>query len=251
MTQDLFVQRRRAAVWRRLLRYLLGIVLVGLAAGAGWAVWFSDLLTVEHVRVEGVTTLTSASVRDQADVPIGLQLARIDADGIATRVARMERVDQVHVGRRWPRTVRIAVVERKPIAWVMSAGHIRQVDHDGIDFRTLAAKPSATGAKRLIEIRVQTEDPLRRQQAVQGAAQVVTFVRGEAPDVWRDVRYVTVASKDSIRLELTSDRSVVWGSADEAKKKLRVLRALLPISAERYDVSAPEQPTTWSHQKKN
>jgi cell division protein FtsQ len=215
------------------------------AAGAVWALLFSDLLTAEHVRVEGVTTLSVRSVRQQAQVPLGVQLARIDTDAIATRVARMERIDAVDVSRRWPHAVRIEVVERKPVAWIRSAGLIRQVDRDGTDFRTLAGEPP-----RLVEIRVHTEDPLRRQQAVAAAARVITYLRRNAADLMRAVEYVTAASKDSITLELHGDRTVRWGSVEEADKKRRVLRALLRIDAERYDVSAPEQPTTWKPEKK-
>lgn len=246
MTKERFEKRRRAARWRRLRPFLLGFSAAALVAGAIWALWFSDLLTVEQVRVDGVTTLPASSVREQAQVPMGLQVARIDKDGIATRVARMERIDEVRVSRRWPHTVRIDVVERKPIAWIVTAGQIRQVDADGIDFRTLPSEPQG-----LIEIRVQAGDPVRRQQALEAAARVVTYLRAHARDITRQLRHVTASSKDSIRLELTDDRTVVWGSVDEGPKKLRVLRALLPIEAERYDVSAPEQPTTRTPEKKN
>ncbi|HSI26301.1 MAG TPA: FtsQ-type POTRA domain-containing protein [Aeromicrobium sp.] len=245
MTEGRFEKRRRAARWRRARPYVLGVLAAAAVAGAVWALWFSDLLTAERVQVEGITTLSVRSVRQQAQVPMGVQLARIDTGAITIRIARMERIDTVDVSRRWPRTVRIEVAERKPVAWIVSAGQIRQVDRDGIDFRTLASEPT-----RLVEIRVRTEDPLRRQQAVVAAARVVTYLRANAADIMGAVEYVTAASKDSITLELDGDRTVRWGSVEEADKKRRVLRALLRIDAERYDVSAPEQPTTWKPEKK-
>jgi cell division protein FtsQ len=58
------------------------------------------------------------------------------------------------------------------------------------------------------------------------------------------VRYVQVASKDSIQLVLGKNRTVIWGSAAKGEQKLTVLRSLLKITARGYDVSAPEQPTT-------
>lgn len=227
-----------------MLRYSLGVLVAGLAAGGVWLVWFSDVLTVRQVSVDGMTTLSAQSIRQQAAVPMRVQLARIDKDAIATRVAQMERVGKVEIGRRWPHTVHIEVVERKPVAWVVSGGLIRQVDRDGVDFRTLPVEP-----KRLVEIRVSTADPLRRQQALEASARVITFLRESAPDLMRQVEYIGASSKDSIRLELDRDRTVVWGSVEEPEKKLKVLRALLPIRAERYDVSAPEQPTTWEPEK--
>ena len=245
MTEGRFEERRRAARWRQARPYLLGFLAVVTVAAAVWALWFSDLLTARQVRVEGLSTLSATSVRHQAEVPLGRQLARIDTDAIATRVARMERIDTVEVNRLWPHTLRITVLERKPVAWIVSAGQIRQVDRDGIDFRTLRTEP-----QRLVEIRVQTADPFRRQQAVAAAARVLTYLRDDAADVMSAVQYVTAYSKDSITLELDDDRTVIWGSVEEADKKRRVLRALLRIDAERYDVSAPEQPTTWKPEKK-
>jgi cell division protein FtsQ len=36
----------------------------------------------------------------------------------------------------------------------------------------------------------------------------------------------------------------VWGSSDDGRRKLQVLTPLLGLEATRYDVSAPDQPTT-------
>lgn len=239
MTEKLFKQRRRAARWRRVKPYLFGVLGVALVAGFVWLVWFSHVLTVRKVDVVGMSTLSSASIRDQAQAPMGVQLARIDREAIAVRIARMERIKHVDVGRRWPHTVRITVEERRPVAWVWSDAQIRQVDEDGVDFRTLSQKP-----KKLVEIRIQTLDPRRRQQALESSARVITFLRAHARDLLAQTRYVSASSQDSIRLELDRNRTIVWGSVERPEKKLTVLRALLGVRAERYDVSAPEQPTT-------
>jgi cell division protein FtsQ len=44
---------------------------------------------------------------------------------------------------------------------------------------------------------------------------------------------------------------VVWGSAEQNEEKAVVLRPLLKVDAERYDVSAPELPTTKSNDDEN
>jgi cell division protein FtsQ len=53
-----------------------------------------------------------------------------------------------------------------------------------------------------------------------------------------------VATKDSITLRLGNGDAVVWGSAQDAKRKARVLMALLRRPATVYDVSVPGLPTT-------
>lgn len=241
MSQELFDKRRRAAMWRRVRRWLLGLLAVGLVAGGVWLIWFSTVLVATDVEVEGMTTLRADAIRAQADVPLGVQLARLDTVAIETRVARMERIDTVDVRRHWPNTVLIAVKERVPVGWVVSNGAIRYVDRDGIDFRTVSSEP-----KNLMELRVKTDDPLTRQLALEAVTSVITYLRSEAPDLYAQITYVSAETQDSVHLRLTGKRTVVWGSAEHNEQKAVVLRPLLKVDAERFDVSTPELPTTKS-----
>ncbi|HKY57684.1 MAG TPA: FtsQ-type POTRA domain-containing protein [Aeromicrobium sp.] len=243
MSQELFEKRRRAARWRRIRRWLLGIVAVGVIGASVWLIWFSTVLVATDVEVEGMTTLRADAIQDQADVPLGVQLARLDTVTIETRVARMERIDKVDVRRRWPNTVLISVKERVPVGWVESNRAIRYVDRHGIDFRTVTREP-----ENLLEIRIDTVDPLTRQQALEAVARVITHVRSEAPDLYAQISYVEAETQDSVHLRLSGRRTVVWGSAEHNEEKVVVLRPLLKIDAERYDVSAPELPTTKSNE---
>jgi cell division protein FtsQ len=241
VSQGLFEKRRRAQRWRRVRRWLLGILTVGAIAGAVWLIWFSTVLVATEVEVEGMTSLRADTIREQADVPLGVQLARLDTVGIETRVARMQRIDKVDVRRHWPNTVLIVVKERVPVGWVVSDGAIRYVDRNGIDFRTVSSEP-----ENLVEMRIDIVDPLIRQQALEAASRVITFLRSEARDVYVQIKYVSAATQDSVQLRLTQQRTVVWGSAEHNAEKAVVLRPLLKVEAERYDVSAPELPTTKS-----
>lgn len=239
MTEELFIERRRAGRRRRLLQVLLGLLAAGGVGALVWLIWFSSALAVDRIQVEGTTTLTSADVRSQAAVRLGEPLIRVDTVAIESRVAAMERIDQVGVTRQWPRTIRIEIVERKPIGWVLSGGSIRALDRYGIDFRSLRSEPDD-----LVEVRVETATARKRQQALEGAAAVLELLRTDDPRLLKKVQYVRAASKDSIQLVLGKNRTVTWGSAAKGEQKLTVLRSLLKIKARGYDVSAPEQPTT-------
>jgi cell division protein FtsQ len=239
VSQQAFEKRRRAGMWRRVRRWLLGVLIVGLVCGSVWLIWFSTVLVATDVEVEGMTTLGADTIRAQAEVPLGVQLARLDTVAIETRVAQMQRIGQVDVRRRWPNTVLVSVKERVPVGWVMSDGGIRYVDRSGIDFRTVSKEP-----EHLLEMRIETVDPLIRQHALEAVARIVAFLRAEAGDLYTQVRYVSAATQDSVHLRLTDERTVVWGSAERNEDKAVVLRPLLKVDAERYDVSAPELPTT-------
>lgn len=239
MSEERFAERRRSERWRRIRHVLLGLLGVGVVAGVVWVIWFSSALSVNRIEVDGTTTLTPMDIRSRAAVRLGEPLARVDTVAIESRVAAMERIDRVEVSRHWPRTIRIEVVERKPIGWVMSGIAIRALDRYGVDFRSLRSEP-----KNLVEVRVETLDARMRQQALVSAAAVLELLRTDDPGLLKKVRYVRVASKDSVQLVLGKNRTVTWGSAGQGQEKLTVLRSLLKIKARGYDVSAPEQPTT-------
>lgn len=234
-----FALRRRHERRRRLLRWAAAVAVVVALAAGGWLIWFSDVLGVRSVQVSGVDSLDPDRVRETAAIEPRTPLARLDTVAVESRVAQLERVEQVTVERRWPRTVRITVVERTAVAWAQTAGVLRAVDRFGVDFRTLEEEPDD-----LVEIRTSATDPRQRQLAVSAAASVISALRTDDPDLMEQVRAVTADTRDSVTLLLGGGRTVVWGSATRTEQKLQVLEALLEIEADEYDVSAPEQPTT-------
>ena len=239
MSEERFAERRRSVARRRWTRVLMGLLAVAVLAGLVWVVWFSSALAVDRIQVAGTTTMKPVDVRSQAAVRLGEPLIRVDTVAIESRVASMERVDEVDVTRRWPGTIRIEVVERRPVAWTLDSGEIRALDRHGVDFRTFRREP-----KDLVEVVVETYSARKRQQALEAGAAVIETLRTDDPKLLNQVRYVRVGSKDSVQLELTKSRTVTWGSAAKGEQKLTVLRSLLKIKARGYDVSAPEQPTT-------
>ena len=66
-------------------------MVVAVVAGGVWLVYFSSVLTVKRVDVEGNDLLTRNQVLKTARVPAGEQLARVDLDadrGPAARAGR-------------------------------------------------------------------------------------------------------------------------------------------------------------------
>lgn len=216
-----------------------GLLSVVIAATLIWVVAFSSVLAVRRVAVDGETTLKESQVRREADVRIGEPLARLDTSAIEARVASMERIESVEVSRSWLHTARITLVERTPVAWISVGGEVRALDRYGIDFRTYRKPPA-----RLIKAEVTVFDARQRQQTLEAVTAVVQLIEDKDPGLRRRMQAISAGSKDSIELNLTKGRTVVWGSRADSSHKLTVLRALLRIDAARYDISAPDQPTT-------
>lgn len=239
MSEVRFAQRRREGTWQRFLPYVytaLGLILAGLLV---WVVWFSTVLGVRQVKVEGQETLNARTILNLAAVTRGVPLARVDTVSIEARVAGLERVEAVVVRRSWPNTITIRIVERTSVAWIRSGGTIRGLDRFGVDFRSYQEAPKA-----LFEVQVSATSSENRQTSLVEAAKVIGVIRKNDPGLFAKINYVSVESKDSVTLALSKNRTVRWGSAAGSTQKLRVLKPLLNISARTYDVSAPEQPTT-------
>lgn len=220
---------RRWLAWRGLLVLLALLVLGGAAA---WLVFFSSALAVQGVDVEGIEVLDRAEVRRAAAVPSGEPLARVPLADIEDRIEQLAPVQSVDVSRAWPDRVRIAVTEREAVAVVDQDGVLRGVDEEGVLFRSFPSQP-----KGLPVIRIPDGT---RSEALAEAALVIAAL---PDDLAGRVAHLSVATVDSISLQMRNGKQVVWGSAADSVTKAEVLAVLLRQQASVYDVSVPGQPT--------
>ncbi len=229
-----FARRQWARRWLAWKPVLAVVLLVALVAGAVWLVYFSSYLAVKGVQVTGTEQLRAAEVERAAAVPDGKPLATVDLDRIQARVQSLAPVKSADVSREWPDKVRIAVVEREPVAVVEIDGTLRGMDEDGVIFREYAKAPATLP-------RVQTSASTGSEALREGALVVAAL----PADLAARVDHVDVETVDEISLELRDGRKVEWGSSEESQQKSAVLADLLvAVDAQHYDVSVPAQPTT-------
>ncbi|MEU9008271.1 FtsQ-type POTRA domain-containing protein [Streptomyces sp. NPDC048479] len=232
--------RRLRIPGRRFLLIVAASVLV-VAAGI-WVLYGSHWLRVESVTTTGTKVLTPEEVLAAAAVPVGAPLISVDTDAIETRLRhKLPRIDSVDVVRSWPDGIGLNVTERKPILLIEKGAKFIEVDAKGVRFATVDKAPKAVPR---LELTVEQSPSLRRFGMDRLLAEAVR-VRGELPgEVAADTRVVTVRSYDYISLELSRDRTVVWGSAEEGEAKARALTALMKAApkARHFDVSAPTAP---------
>lgn len=202
----------------------IGIVAV---LALGWLVLASPVLAVKQVSVVGASGRAAQQVADAAQAPVGEPIARVDTGLIASRVLALPWVATAEVRRGYPSSLVIAVTERVPIASL--AGQQGFVDAAGLAFTPTGAKPKGLPVIEATGV------------GLEAAARVIaTLPTTLAPRVVR----ASASTRDDVELTLRSGATVRWGSADQPEFKAQVLEALLGRRAERYDVSAPELPTT-------
>jgi cell division protein FtsQ len=219
---------RRWLAWRVVLAVL---ALVGLVAGAIWLVFFSSVLAVSGVRIDGAAVLDPRQVRRVAAVPTGSPLATVDLGAVAARVERLTPVLDVDVSRSWPDRVRIGITERTAVAVVVRDGVVQGVDSEGVIFRRYPSRPPSL--------------PLMRMGAntqADALAEAALVMAALPESLQGRVRYLSAYSVDTISLRMRNGRVVRWGSAEDSDSKAEVLAVLLDQPASMYDVSVPGQP---------
>lgn len=227
---------------RRTLLIVIAAAVLLLGSGAVWALYGSSWLRTEQVRITGVDVLSPAEVESAAAVPMGSPLVSVDTDAIADRLRqKLPRIDSVDVVRSWPHGIGLKVTERKPVLLVKKGAKFIEVDAKGVRFATVDKAP---GRVPLLELTPGRSASLRRFGSDRLVREAVR-VAGDLPGgIAGDTKVVRVTSYDSVSLELTRDREVIWGSGEEGAVKAKVLTALMKAApkAGHFDVSAPTAP---------
>ncbi|MEU8352117.1 MULTISPECIES: cell division protein FtsQ/DivIB [Streptomyces] len=213
-----------------------------LAAAAFWLLYGSSWVRVEQVTTAGGRVLTPDELRRAASVPLNAPLVSVDTDAVAARLEeRLPRLESAEAEREWPHTIRLNVTERKPELLLEKGGKFIEVDGKGVRYATVDRAPEGVP---LLDLDVSDSPSLSRFPAGRLRREAVRVAAGLPAAVHRDTRVVRVRSYDSVTLELTGGRTVVWGSSERADEKARTLLALLKTArnAEHFDVSIPSAP---------
>jgi cell division protein FtsQ len=207
------------------------LLVLALLAASLWSVYFSTALVTKQVDVVGTHNLTRSQISLAAQVPLGIPLARQDLDAIAARTTALPAVESASVTRVWPQTIRLAVVERRPVLAVRQSNGYLIVDKNGVAYQTQPVLPP-----RLLLADVNSEDALLLTE--------VAIVASALPNkLHQRVDQIRASNRDSIALLLKSGRIVTWGNSSDSALKAQVVTALLkrkPKSS--IDVSSPHNP---------
>lgn len=209
----------------------LGVVAGLIFAFGLWLFYFSSVFSLDSLVVEGVRTVDPAEVGQRADLGAGTPLARVNPEDVEARVLGIPAVESVQVSRRWPHMIVITVVERDRVAALQDGEQWATLDAQGFAFEHTKKKPQG------LPVVEATEGPARTA-AIEVAAQLPI-------DIAAKVKKVAADSPDNVVLTTSSGVTVVWGSPDQSELKIRILRALLAKTKDKWiDVRQPSTPTS-------
>lgn len=210
---------------------LLVACLVGLLlAGGGYVVWFSPVLGLRTVEIDGSgAQQLSPQVRQAVGVADGTPLIRIDLAAVRARVAAVGPVASVTVQREWPSTLVLTVTARLPLAATEADGGWWLLDATGKPYQRVPAKPAD-----LMSIALAT--PAEGDRATLAALGVLGALPAE---IRRQVTAIVAPTAYDISLSLADGRTIIWGSNTGAAVKAQILPAVLARPGRVYDITDP------------
>ncbi|MFD6401346.1 cell division protein FtsQ/DivIB [Nocardia sp. NPDC060249] len=205
---------------------VVGVVVVSLLVVLAW---FTPVLSVRTVRVDGLSAVPEADVRGRLEIPDGRSMLRIDTTAIAQRVAAIPKVRSVRVQRKFPSTVLVTVVERTPVVYFDAPDGAHLVDAESVEFAIESEPP--IGVPKLL-----TEGSFTGPAAARAAVDVLVTL---PPALSVQVGEVVARSISDVSLSLRDGRKVVWGGTGDGERKAAVVLPLLTREGTVFDVSSP------------
>ena len=147
----------------------------------------------------------------------GSPMVGLDAPAVERRLEAVPWVERASVSRAWPGTVRISLVERRPVAVVGSGAAGVQVDGDG---RAIAPAGDA-------ELPLVAGDPVAVGERLTATQRWVVANLAAMPSSLREEIATASATPTGIRLTLGDDIEVRWGDSSQPSAKADAVTVLL------------------------
>jgi cell division protein FtsQ len=210
------------------------LLVLGALGAVSWVLLGSRLLVVRHVEVAGAGLAPRDRIVDAAGIDLGTPMVRLKTGAVRGRVEGLREVESARVERDWPGTVRIVVRERVPVAVFESGGRYHRIDRHGVVVADDESRPSG-----LPTLTVASPGPS------DGASIAALTVLSDLPERLRaKVGEVEATAPDAVTLYMRGGQTVVWGAAERAEEKIKLLDALWRTPEGRAvrtaDISSPE-----------
>lgn len=206
--------RRRGGL---LLVFLLVVVLT-----AGYTFLRSPYFAVTELEVTGLRTLSAGDVLRWSGIQAPVQIWDIDPGAAARRLQAHPALVGARVSRHWPNRVRVAVLERTPVAVIAYRGLWLLADAEGVAFRLRQTRPP--GLPELRGVPVHDQELGRTLPGrLAAAARCAAYLR-QYDLAWVQAVEVTGTG---LRLHLRGGVPAYFGRVTEAPdRKLAALKTL-------------------------
>ena len=132
---------RRVQVQRlfAIVRNILIVAAIALGAFAAYRHTQSGAqFAVKNIQIDGAVHTPRAALDAVTRQYVGMNLFKVDIGRVRRDLGRLSWIRRVEIEEKVPDTLRIRIVERTPVALVLSDGPVHYVDDDGITFAELS-----------------------------------------------------------------------------------------------------------------
>lgn len=220
-------------------------VVSGLAAIAVIAAEWRESVVGVELDVRGIAITSKEGIRAATGISDTSNLASLDLLEIRDRILKNPFIRDVVITRDPPRTLHVDVIERKPVAMLLSV-NTRDwlLDEDGFILpasRTVTVHdlPVITGVAP--DMRKLTPGVRVLDRRVQKGLQALKAIRGFDPELVHLFSEIDLShARDIVLYTMEGGVPVIFGSTERFYDKLRALRAFWENVAMKYDPSSLE-----------
>ena len=207
-------------------------LVLGVLATAGIVVWFTPVLGLKSIAVDGATGAVATQVVQALAVPDGTPLIRVDLAAVTRQVEAVPAVASATVDRAWPNGLIVHVKVRVPVARTSANGATWLMDASGLLYARTGPGVEVPAGLAVLELATPGPGDPATTAALTVAAALTPALRAQ-------VRTLRAPSAYAVTLLLTDGRQVIWGGTDKSAQKVRELPALLTRPGTTYDISDP------------
>ena len=214
-----------------LLASLVALILLVLAT------IFTPILSVEKIRVTGVSKGSQKAIEQAVKSQVGVPLPLVSNDAVANSLSKFSLIESFSIVRELPHTLHIAISERQPIAVVDIKGAGYLYDPAGVRLGEASYKDQFP--------RVYSGGEPKDSDSFALAIDVLLALPAS---LLPRVSQIDAKSKDDVTMQLRGNagQRIVWGDASQSALKSKVLAALIenqkPSDRVTFDVSSPTAP---------
>ncbi len=204
----------------------LWLFLLFLISLAGYYFLNSAFFALQQIEVTGNTTISQETIVRQSGVAPGVNLFKIDTQGVIRKIQMLPSVKKVEVKRRLPHTLVLQITERTPIALVVSPDGFLQVDDEGIyikrvqDFKDLHL-PVVSGVP--LENNLGPGTRLEKP----GLSAALRLIQMMDKVLKENVTEIIAPSPQTITLKTLQGVEIRFGEPEEMDRKMKIIEELL------------------------
>jgi cell division septal protein FtsQ len=235
LPDTILINLKRLAYWGRLGLIVAAMTMVGwfLQKGVKNYTDAMGVFDLRRIEVRGNNILTRAEVVDAMDLPLQGTVFEVDLPGVQMRVERLQYVYGVRLGRKFPHTLFVDIVENEPLSYiaapeyfvVSSEKEALPLPHGRFDLElpTISGTDSALTAL--------DQGTITNHEQLQQAWLILNYIHQSFPVLFHDLSELVFGDNGEVTLYMAETSTAVRLGESDLESRITMLDAFLQTVA--------------------